>query len=484
MAKRSSKVLTFVLIPLVAASFGAGLWVRHRAVPFAVEAQSSKDYEGQKYASLEIGKPSPLDTIFAVLTYLRKSYVDEIKDQTPLTYGALRGMAGFFNDPNTRFLEPKDYVRYQDELNGRFNGIGAIVAVRRKEENVDSPGLKKELARLVVEATAAGESARELDFTDNSIFKSYVTVLTPAVGGPAEKAGLEPGDRVEYINDRWVMSYPAMLDIMEQRTAYRNNRIKRSELEAAIKKLEAKTKGAYLPLKAVQLLETSDKPLKLKVARVGRKDLVEVTVAPAPFSVKPVTYTALDKSAGYVRIVSFCSETAPLLRSAINTLRNGGATSFVIDLRNNATGSRADMLQTLESLGVAGVVAKVQSRRGSEDRSDLKTTGTASPGRVVVLVNRGTANLAEVFAAALRDRRSAKLAGSQTAGDTMAREIIELGDASAFMLATGKYFTSAGQDFSEVGLAPDAQIEGVASPGSPETDPAVARARQLLKEAN
>jgi len=482
LAKRSRKAFLFVVIPVIALGFAGGYWVKHRAVSYAVaKSERQADYEGQQYAALKLGRPSPLDTIFAVFTYLRKNYVDEIGDQTPLTYGTIRGMAAYFNDPGTRFLEPKESTRYHQEASGSFEGIGAVVDVHQRMEPITSPGMKKELARIIADATANGENPTELGFSENAISKSYLTIVAPVPGGPADKAGIQPGDRVEYVDGKWIVSYPAVLDIMEDRTAVRNNRMKRSEYEAKVKVLEAKLKGAYTISKAWEYLQTTDKPVKLRVVRDGAKNLVEVTVNPAKTTVQPVQWEDMGSGVGYVRVTSFGADAPAQFKSALNVLRSKGVKQLIIDLRNNASGESDEMVRMLEDLGVNGIAAKVQKKKGVETTADLKASGTEGSEKVAVVINRGTASLAEVFAAALRDRNGATLIGTRTAGDAMAHESFDLGDGSTLIMTTGKYFTSKGHDFSQAGLLPDVEVAAATTVGSVSSDTAIAKARQALR---
>jgi carboxyl-terminal processing protease len=479
---KSRKLLPLIFLPVAAIAFGGGFWLKHNAVSYGTRTVAvEEDTMGRQYASLKPER-SPLDTFFTVFAHLRRYYVDEkdITDQTKLSYGALRGAALYFNDPDTRFMEPKEFAKYRAEIDGTFQGIGATVAVQRVVDPVTSDAMRHELEKLLDRMHQQGEDDADVGITANSITKSYLAVLAPVPGGPADKAGLLPGDRIEYINGKWVLSYNPNLDFLEVVTAWRNKKITRQEYDAAFNKLESRVNESITPGEALELLTSSEKPIKVKVRRNAGNQLVEATIAPGKSELEAATWSDLGGT-GYIRIATFSDHTTGLVRSAINTLQSKGVHDFVLDLRSNSRGTRQTMLETLGLFLPKGSVAQVKARQNVDTKSPLTIDGEpVAKGKFVVLVNRGTANLAEVFASALKERAGAKLVGDPTAGDPMAVDSYELPDHSALIYTSGKYFTSNGTDFGGAGLKPDVSVAAgkVADPAS---DPAVAEAKKVVR---
>jgi carboxyl-terminal processing protease len=96
------------------------------------------------------------------------------------------------------------------------------------------------------------------------------------------------------------------------------------------------------------------------------------------------------------------------------------------------------------------------------------STGPYAKGRsqrpTYVLVDRGTASAAEVFAAALKDNRAATVIGERTFGKALVQSIQRLTDSSAVVLTVAKYSTPRGEDVNGRGVAPDIAV--ACEPGS------------------
>jgi carboxyl-terminal processing protease len=103
-----------------------------------------------------LGKDVDFDLFLSVWDHLRDRYVDQPVSETKLLYGALAGLVASLDDPYSVFLEPKISEEFAESLNGRFEGIGAEIA------------LKNEI----------------------------LTVVAPLDGSPAEASGLLAQDRI------------------------------------------------------------------------------------------------------------------------------------------------------------------------------------------------------------------------------------------------------------------------------------------------
>lgn len=106
----------------------------------------------------------PVESIWRVLMFIKDNYVEKISDDTPLVYGAIKGMLDSLHDPYSRFLDPSQAKMLEEESTGEFYGIGAQLGLRRVEVN--------------------------------GKWEDKVTIIAPLPGSPAEKAGLKAGDYI------------------------------------------------------------------------------------------------------------------------------------------------------------------------------------------------------------------------------------------------------------------------------------------------
>lgn len=189
---------------------------------------------------------------------------------------------------------------------------------------------------------------------------------------------------------------------------------------------------------------------------------------------------------GLLRVAAFGERTAGELRQQAIALRKEGAGQLIVDLRRTAEGA--------PSLGFASAKVFVTSGTlgGREGRTVPKTMTSAAAGDgiitlpVTLLVDNGTSQAAEVFAAALKGNNRATLVGERTLGRAATQELVKLPDGSALWLSTARFVAPDGTAIHEKGLAPDT---AVAEPDvefgaeAPSTDPILDKALELLAAA-
>src|SRR5205085_6456615 len=129
----------------------------------------------------------------------------------------------------------------------------------------------------------------------------------------------------------------------------------------------------------------------------------------------------------------------------LRDLQSKGVKKLVLDLRQCAVGEPEDGIALADLFLDKGLVTYLQGQR--KPRQDFK----ADPSKVVwklpvvVLTNRGTADAAEVAAAALEDNKRAQVVGERTYGDASLRRALTMDDGSAIILSVAKYYSPAGK---------------------------------------
>ncbi|MGC8667455.1 MAG: S41 family peptidase [Chthonomonadales bacterium] len=392
---------------------------------------------GTGTAFIQSDDASPANTFQDVYTYVKQQYVDRVENDEKLSFGAVRSMLAALDDPKTRFYDPAQKQRLVNELAGNFSGIGAILTVVKEKR---------------------GE-----------VEQNRLAVVAPVPGGPADRAGIRPGDVINYIDKRWVIAYDPRYELSQLRLDRMNAVQYDKEWKDATKRL---ADGISLP-KALDVLSSTQKPVNLVIERAGSPSPISVTVDPGPYVLKPAEYRRLNDHTGYLRITEFNDAAGAAIREAAQDEQMRG---LVVDLRGAAEGpvsGASPLPQSAQDLLAAftrgGVVANLLTK-GSE-RQSLSVPAGRRTVKLAVLINRGTANIAEVVAAALKERGGAVVIGSRSFGDAVYQRLVPLRDDTAMTVTAGKFLTATGGDFGKKGIAPDVAM----AVGGPQPDDAAVR---------
>src|SRR5919198_782647 len=261
----------------------------------------------------------------SVLKHIQDDYVDE-PDLNKVRAGALRGLA-YGLDPYSTYLTTDQVRDFRAGTASNQSGIGAEL----------------------------------------SQFASYLYVIAPVKGGPADQAGLQPGDIIEYIDGK------ATRDI-----------------------------SLY---DARQLLNGAPgSEVKLRVLRAGTRPFV-VTVRRGAAQVPAAEARMEAGRVGVIKVNSLADGESSDVKTRLQELLKQGAQKIVLDLRSVAGGSLTEGVRVANLFIRDGALAQTIGRGGKSIK-----TYTADPketlfeGPAVVLIDRGTAAAAEVVAAAFAER--------------------------------------------------------------------------------
>ena len=368
---------------------------------------------------------SPGATFEQVYTLLEHNFVDPLPTDAQMAHGAASAMLASLQDPDSRFLEAPEVAELNNEAKGQYRGTGAALAVRRL------PHAK------------AGEVPAYTEYR--------LVLVAPLPGSPAEKAGLMAGDVVTTINGQWVYNDKYVYDQTKALKAVQDDPVTFNKMLTVLQK---KIDGS-LSLNAAQtkLDDPAAKTIALSVTRPGLPQPISVTLdTSAPTVVSPITARSLPGGIGYIKIAEFTAGADKDFDAALSGFGNAPK-GLVIDLRNSPGGllevgaAIASKLTSAPSLGYI-------ETKGKQVQPISLTPGSPIVCPLVVLVNGGTANTAELLAAALQSK-GAKLVGSTTFGDASDVKLITLHDGSGFTMTVGKMMTAARSDFGGLGIKPD-----------------------------
>jgi carboxyl-terminal processing protease len=251
----------------------------------------------------------------------------------------------------------------------------------------------------------------------------YLRVVGVRDGSPAARAGLETGDFIRAIDGAPTRDMSAF---------------------TGTRRL------AGAPGSTVSLLVFRNNPADPKTIALTR----EATPAPG------VTSRRLPQGVGYVRVTGFDASTAEAVQSAVGTLGDAAKRGLIIDLRGTADGTGPDGIAAARLFVASGTIATLAGRASSD-----RTVTTAQPGDgaltmpVELLVSNGTANAAEVFAAALADAHRARLVGEPTAGLAAEQKLVRLPEGRGLWLTYREYVRANGAPIEEHPLRPDVPVD-------------------------
>jgi carboxyl-terminal processing protease len=363
------------------------------------------------------GAYRPLAVYSEVLARIKSDYVEE-PDIDLVTRGALQGLVEYL-DPMSSYMSPEQYTEYQERQKFPDGGTGwSTGMVVHKRGN-------------------------------------YTAVLSVLPNSPAAKAGIEPMDLIEALDDRSTRMMPPAL-------------------------LYARLSGE--PGSELRMLVRSSKEYDEPVERRLQR---------AKVSLPDVESNVTEGDIGYIKASALTKDTASHVAKAVKSLEKQGAKTFILDLRGCSVGSPEDGLKLADLFISEGKLGSLKGQKTPEKTFDATASATVTDKPLAVLVDRPTANGAEVAAAALLDSGRAQLVGERTYGLAAVQETIELDDGAALILSTAKYHGPKGESIHDNGVTPDnlldpADLRKFRNPAEGEErgeDPFLKKAVSLLKAA-
>ncbi|MCC7019239.1 MAG: hypothetical protein IT332_05765 [Ardenticatenales bacterium] len=222
------------------------------------------------------------------------------------------------------------------------------------------------------------------------------------------------------------------------------------------------TSGDRLPPVAVVLADGTMPDVEVVVARDDTSIFARTLTRSVESAVPDGPGVALDGDVLRIRLAHLMPGAAADLAALLAATGQRQLSSVILDLRDNPGGSRTELAQ------VAGhfMTGTVWIERARDDEAPIEHPAEA-PGDgpsltaadLIVVVNGGTGDEAEMLAAALREARGARLVGEATFGHGTLQSLREIGRLQ-LRLTTGTWQSPGGNDIAETGIAPDVVVEG------------------------
>ena len=317
-------------------------------------------------AAQDAGAVRQLQKLTQVYRYLDGLYVDEV-DMQPLVESAISGMLEEL-DPHSAYIGADEMKGVQESFEGEFSGIGV----------------------------------------EFNILRDTVIVVNTIVGGPAERVGVQPNDRIVRIDTLDAVGF------------------KQTDVP---KYLRGKT-GTKVEIDVVR--QGEPEPLHFVIVR----DKI-------PLNTVDAAYMAAD-GVGYIKVNRFGRTTMPEFREAYRKLGKPGA--LILDLRGNGGGL---LDQAVEMAGFflprGALIVSTEGRAVPPRAYTAPVDGAFLRGPVVVLIDENSASASEIVAGALQDWDRAVVVGRPSFGKGLVQRQFRLGDGSAIRVTVARYHTPSGR---------------------------------------
>lgn len=314
--------------------------------------------------------------------YLRENYLynKDIKDEN-LETGLLKGLVAGLGDPYSQYLTAEEMAKLSETTTGKFQGIGVIISP-------DEDGT--------------------------------VTVISPIKGSPADRAGVESGDKILKINGK---------DFSAEK------------INEASKEMRGE-KGT-----TVKILLLKKKNLKTEEVEIKREEI-------------KIDSIIKDKigDLGYIGITMFDEETGKDFVKALNELTSEGVKGIILDMRGNPGGVVDAAVEIGEAILPKASFVTLKDNKG-EVVQDYKLDDSYNDIKMVVLVNEGSASASEILAGAIRDLDRAKIIGKTSYGKGVVQNVMSLPGGDGLKLTTSEYFTPSGKSINKKGIVPDIEVD-------------------------
>lgn len=316
-------------------------------------------------------RPSPEGVkLERALQLINSLYVDEV-DTKELTEAAISAMLAEL-DPHSAYLNEEEVRAMNEPLQGNFDGIG-------------------------------------ISF---NMLTDTLYVLEVISGGPSQKVGIMPGDKIIQVNDTLIAG------------------VKMSNQDV-IKRLRG-PKGTVV---------------NVKVLRRGVPELMEFRIVRDKIPITSIDAAYMvTNDIGYIRLSRFGVSSADEFKQAERTLKSQGMRHLIFDLTGNGGG----ILQTAneiadEFLDDSRVIVYTEGKNQPRFTMNATERGELQSGKLVVLVNEASASASEILAGALQDWDRGLVVGRRTFGKGLVQRQLPLPDGTMIRLTVAHYYTPSGR---------------------------------------
>ena len=324
---------------------------------------------GTQTVTMPVGS-SNFNKLNYVLYLLKSMYVDSIKTDE-LTEKIIPRILEEL-DPHSTYV-PKDEVEMvNSDLEGSFSGIGVQFNIQN----------------------------------------DTVMVVDVIAGGPSEKIGIMPGDRIIEVNDSAFVGK----DI-------NNNKVLKT------------------------LRGEKDTKVKVGIKRNSSAETLYFTITRGDIPVNSVDIAyAITPKIGYIKVSRFGANTYNEFVTELTKLKKQGCEEFMIDLRYNSGGYLHAAIKMInEFLEKDELIVYTEGRNSPREDALANGKGMFKNNRICVLINEWSASASEIFAGAIQDQDRGTIIGRRSFGKGLVQQQVPIFDGSEVRITIAHYYTPSGR---------------------------------------
>ncbi len=202
-----------------------------------------------------------------------------------------------------------------------------------------------------------------------------------------------------------------------------------------------------------------DSTVVLGLAREGEADLIYISIVRAAIEIPTVETELFDNGIGYIQLTQFNGIASEQMQAAVQDMLDQGATSLVLDLRDNPGGFLTAAVEIADLFMPESVILFQKNNQGLERtyESDNGDIGEEIP--MVLLINSGSASASELIAGAFRDTKRATIVGDVSFGKGSVQNLYPLSDGSELRVTISRFYSPNDLVIDKVGVTPDILVE-------------------------
>jgi len=320
--------------------------------------------------SAQIKLSKGAEKVGIIMHFIENYYVDKVDDKK-LSEDAIKALLQEL-DPHSSYISPEEAREMNEPLEGNFDGIG-------------------------------------ISF---NMMTDTLYVIETISGGPSEKVGILPGDKIIEVNDTLIA-------------------------------------GVKMSTKKVMSFLRGPKGTKVNV-RVLRKGVPEllnfvITRDKIPIYSLDASYM-LDNNVGYIRLSRFGATTLDEFKEACKKLQAEGMESLILDLQNNGGGYMPIAIGLVdEFLDKDKLIVYTEGTKEPKKTWRSTSKGLFEKGKLVILINEFSASASEIVSGAIQDWDRGVIVGRRSFGKGLVQKQIPLHDESLLRLTVSRYYTPTGR---------------------------------------